>query len=444
MDEMLSDQVVVLPIYNGTYFNALFKTASKLQELTNYRFIFFFGQEYPGRGKHEEVLKGRFKYISHHDSWICKSAKLRFVRLIRKFPLIDEVVSFLETLARVVNLNFLLRKIWKMNNIRLFILPADNRYFYPFIVKFCKQRSCPVIVMPQWFAGHLELEQSFAHSKIYKPGALRRRIIRLISEKYLRPASFQTLEFQMIPIRFSEILLRWLYKVKSPDPWILHSGESDRIFVETKETFEFAKKLGFGENQLVLTGSVYLDEMNLYVSEPENQIELLVAVAPDMFASRHHANLEFANYKDYLIFLCESLLHSGYSEATFSMHPSDAGNWTNLVSAFGFSITEKPLHLILPRSKVFLATVSSTIQWAVYLKVPTVNFDFYRYNYPDYSNLGDVVYVQGKNDLVPALYSASQINSLKRGQNSPKEKFVDESKEPSINTILAEINILVR
>jgi hypothetical protein len=126
------------------------------------------------------------------------------------------------------------------------------------------------------------------------------------------------------------------------------------------------------------------------------------------------------------------------------MHPSDTGTWTNLVRSFGFTVTDEPLHLLLPRSKVFLATVSSTIQWAVYLDVPTVNFDFYRYNYPDYSNLEDVLYVQRKSDLVPALSAASHKEFLRMRHKTPRAVARNVPMSSSIQNILSEIDGMVR
>ena len=247
----------------------------------------------------------------------------------------------------------------------------------------------------------------------------------------------------MIPIRFSEILIAWLLRCIPPEPWTLHSGFANRIFVETASTYEFATELGFDERQLALTGSIFLDEIELETTVASKNIHVLVAVAPDMFSSRADVNLQFADYREYLFFLCNELMRFGYGDAVFSMHPSDAGEYHDLISGFGFEISKEPIHLLLVHTKIFLATISATIQWANYLSIPTVNFDFYQYDYPDYLNLPLVVGVQDKQKLIEKLNQAEHLAEI----NSTREVIGHISqvqrRARGVDMILAEISRLV-
>ncbi len=406
-------QAVFVPIYNGTYFSGLFKLAIKLSTESSFKFIFFFGRSYPGQQSHVSLLEGKFKYLISASNYHRQS---RVLSLASRNPLLDEFITFFELAFQCFHLRRELCSSWKDEKISLCIFPADNRYLYSFISSFARSQNTKVIVVPQWFAGPKEIEESLGHSAMYKPGKLQRFIIRLIGPKYLRSVKCGYSTFQMIPVRFSEILMSWLTRSIPPEPWILHSGFSDQILVETSGAYSFAQSLGFREQQISLTGSVYLDEINATKSLTPKGIRLLVAVAPDMFLSRKHANLQFESYEEFLGFLCSELVESGYQEAVFSMHPSDSGQYDQLIEDFGFSISRSPLHLLLVEAQIFLATISATIQWAEYLGIPTVNFDFYRYNYPDYLSYHHVLSVQNKESLKLALTQAKELSNLTRSQ----------------------------
>ncbi len=405
-------KVVLIPIYNGTYFNSLFKIATKLSERSELKFIFLFGNRYPHQARHISLLIGHFDYHFSRSSDLQCFKHSRILSFLRRSREIDELFNFIEVAMQHRILKKDLRELWIKNEVVLCLLPADNRYSYAFISDFAISENTPVILCPQWFAGPEEIEKSLGHSKIYRPNFLEQFMIGLITPQYIRKVSIGDKTVKMIPLRFSEILMKWIYGCTPPNPWILHSGFADRIFVETPATYAFAKRLGFEERQLILTGSVYLDEMLVAKSTNFKKIRVLVAVAPNMFASRSYADLQFQGYEDYLTFLCNELKRFGYGDSIFSMHPSDMGENRALIQSFDFEISEEPVHLLLARSEIYLATVSATIQWAEYLGIPTVNFDFYKYNYSDYLDSPFVLGVHDKKDLIDSLKQAEQLRKI--------------------------------
>ena len=246
----------------------------------------------------------------------------------------------------------------------------------------------------------------------------------------------------MIPIRFSEIILNRILRNIPPLPWVLHSGMANRILVETKGAYNFAIQQGIPSTQLLLTGSIYLDEMNSLVKKSVKDIQLLVAVAPDMFSSRLQHDLEFESYEEYLEYLCKTLKKYDFTAAIFSMHPSDSGQFNKLIEDYGFSISSEEIHKLLPRSKIFVATVSATIQWASYLQVPTVNFDFYHYDYPDYLNNQDyplVSLVSRKRDFEIILKGMQSGALSEPGYNALYAGFELDEVNPHLNAIICEI-----
>jgi hypothetical protein len=409
-------QVVFIPIYNGTYFSGLFKLASEMNRYSNFKFIFFFGRSYPGQDIHVSLIEGKFESLISTSNGGSHRRQSRVLSFASRNRLLDEFFTFFGLAFQCFHLSRELDSCWKNEKISFCIFPADNRYLYPFISRFARSHKTKVFVFPQWFAGPKEIEESLGHSPTYKPGTLQRSVIRLMNPKYLRNVTIGESTFQMIPVRFSEILISWFTRSIPPEPWILHSGFSDQIFVETSGAYSFAQSLGFGGQQISLSGSVYLDEIKTAKSVEPKGIKLLVAVAPDMFSSRKHANLQFESYEEYLGFLCSELIESGYQDAVLSMHPSDSGQYHQLIESFGLSISTIPLHLLLMETHIFLATISATIQWAEHLSITTVNFDFYRYNYPDYLSYNHVLPVQDKEDLKSTLIQAEELSDFTKSQ----------------------------
>ena len=439
---MSSDQhqiVAFVPIYNGTYFHGLFKLASSLSDDSNFKFIFYFGRDYPNQESHVEILKNKYEFIISSSSRERALRGLRIRGLLTRWHAIDEIFTFID-----ISLNYLLlaveiKTILRNKNISLCVFPADNRYSYPFIAKFARAERIPIIVIPQWFAGPKEIEQSLGHSAIYKPKSFGQKLVKFLSPKCLRDVSSQGSTNVMIPVRLSELFLSWMTRTIPPRPWILHSGYSDRIFVETFTTYEFARSLGFDQKQLVITGSPYLDEIDEAKFHSSPRIGILVAIAPDMFLSRQDAGLEFDSYEQYLVFICSALLSTGFQEATFSMHPSDSGQFDQLITDFGFEISKEPLHLLLTRADIFVATISATIQWAEYIKVPTINFDFYRYEYPDYLDYSCVIPVMKKKDFENSIDIARKQSQNRKIQLSERRMIPQVGETTSVDKIRFQI-----
>ncbi len=436
-------QVVFVPIYNGTYFSGLFKLASQLSENSNFKFIFFFGRRYPGQDVHVSLAEGKFETLISTSSDRSCRRKSRVLSFASRNRSLDEFFILFEIAFQYLHLSRELRNCWKNEKISFCMFPADNRYLYSYVSRFARANKTRVFVFPQWFAGPKEIEESLGHSQTYKPGKLRRSVIRMIDAKYLRNVTIEGSTFQMIPVRFSEILMSWFTRSIPPEPWILHSGFADQIFVETHGAYSFAQSLGFSRQQISLTGSVYLDEIEAAKSVKPKGIRLVVAVAPDMFSSRKHANLQFDSYEEYLEFLCSELIESGYQDAVLSMHPSDSGEYDRLIESFGFKISRVPLHLLLMETQIFLATISATIQWAEHLRITTVNFDFYRYNYPDYLSYHHVLLVQNKENLKLTLIQAKELSDFRESQEISGYN-IDPTIEPtSLDKIIFKIATIV-
>jgi len=73
------------------------------------------------------------------------------------------------------------------------------------------------------------------------------------------------------------------------------------------------------------------------------------------------------------------------------------------LEATGVTIASEPISSLIPRCDVFVASVSATIQWAIACGKPVINYDVYRYRYPDYLGVGGIVAMETAAEFRAAL-----------------------------------------
>lgn len=213
---------------------------------------------------------------------------------------------------------------------------------------------------------------------------------------------------RLLRLPLKEVLAKEITNAAPPDPWTANSGDADIIAVEGEAVKEYCIREGLNPEKIRVTGSIALDQLfecrqkqnelaaalrERYGLDPSKKI-LLSAVPPDMLSSR----AAFSEFKTYIQLLNE-WVHSlcsiqGY-EVLLSFHPSvHASDYKSLEAEFPCRVVVEPIVNVLAACDLFVSSISSTIQWAIALSIPVVNYDVYRYEYDDYRGVEGVLYVQ--------------------------------------------------
>ena len=98
------------------------------------------------------------------------------------------------------------------------------------------------------------------------------------------------------------------------------------------------------------------------------------------------------------------LLRRG-SQAPAHMSAVDAvmgEDWAHL-ERLGPRISDERIEMLIPLCDVFVASISSTIQWAIAASKPTINYDVYLYRYPDYQNASGVLLAERQDEYLRLL-----------------------------------------
>lgn len=383
-------RVIGIPVLNSVYFSSASKLAGRLKSSGKFQPVIIFSFEIY-RPELKKLLLLRTEgvdWIGLENSQGGLPSKIIAV-LASRILWID----FLSHLFGTVRFRRWLKRAIKAKCLEMFLLPADNRYLYPQMTALAKSNGIPVALFPSWFANESELVSVFSDSPIYTSGLMFgkwsgpwKNYIKFVKTK-------NTVRKPMIPFPKSEILTRVIFGAEVPNPWILNSSKADIILVETQTAFDYAKRLGFDEDQLKLTGSMFLDEM-FHAQEQEKFLRagaspretlIVCALPPNMFDYPVARGLEFNNYNELVSSWCEALNAIPDANVIVALHPTSSKDLISQVKAHGLQVSSEETHILISRADLYIACISATIQWAISSRVPTVNYDVYGFAYPDYT-----------------------------------------------------------
>jgi len=120
---------------------------------------------------------------------------------------------------------------------------------------------------------------------------------------------------------------------------------------------------------------------------------ILIALPPDFFYFvGGRSQSVYANHAGIIDFF-RRLISSHHSVRwIISLHPSMKRSDYTLLELAGATLIDEPIYQLIPLCDIFLATVSSTIRWAIASGVPVINYDIYRFHYDDFESVDGVLY----------------------------------------------------
>lgn len=317
-----------------------------------------------------------------------------FQFLWRRYPFL--VRGYLSTAhAYIRNLDVFLRS----EQADLIVLPEENLLAHSqLFVRAIHQCGGKALVFPFTVADHREWAEAFGRDPGFRPGRLKRALIRRAFPNWMMLYKGEWLAFPLPYILLNE----WL-GMAPPKPWVLNSGHADKIVLESRFLLDYGLRAGLAREKMVVLGAAYLDR--IYESEqlasqrrmdlrrdlkvPPTQRFVLLSLPPDQFLA-HHGEWEFSSYPrltDYLIgFL------SAMPEVTVlvSPHPRISESELERLSRAGANILREPIFELMPLCDLFVACASATIRMAVAASKPVINFDCYSLGYEDFKGIPGV------------------------------------------------------
>lgn len=335
------------------------------------------------------------------------------MRIVTRFILNTMPVSVVHQLYILKKEMRFIRHLIRKEHISMMVLPADNVYDQAACIKACHIEHIPTVVIPQWMSSPLEWAEFVWDNPEYNAQKITNRFIGALYPQWL----FEHKGRKLIKQPASQVLAYEWLGIAPPLPWVLHSGFTDVLALENEAVREYCISEGLPEEQLVVTGSVIMDNIaDILANSAKRKVELytamelypdrplIISALPPDFLYVGRPDCEFQNYADFVEFWCRSLAAIKGYNIIICLHPSVKFEEMSFIEKWGVKIASEPTYKMIPLGDLFVASISATIQWAIACGKPVLNYDVYQYHYPDYNNVGGVITVNTKLDYLDTLH----------------------------------------
>lgn len=155
----------------------------------------------------------------------------------------------------------------------------------------------------------------------------------------------------------------------------------------------------------------YLKKISESFNFDNSKKNVLVALPPDLIDIRNQF-CEFSTYQELLIFWMDSLKVLSSYNIFICLHPSSDKNI--IFENYNYFFWDKPTIDLIGLVDLYIASISSTIQWAASCSIPVINYDVYRFEYDDYLGYKGI------------LYAKNQVEYIEMLEKINQEKYLDE------------------
>lgn len=306
---------------------------------------------------------------------------------LRNFSFIHYVVRKIQRMKKETSL-------LKLYQVKLLVLAEDSEgYFTPQLVHCAKKQGVKSVVFPYTFANQLEfLEDAYFHDQ-----TVDKSFLSLLASKIFPKWARQYKGKKLLRWRPNVIFAAELFGKSAPNPWVMNSGFADVIAVESPFMQKYYSKAGIPEKQMVETGFVSLDSLSQFFNNRECaktemsqrfQLDLkkpwlVCAVPPSQWP---RPGIGFSSYDEFLTELVHFLKTFSDIEVILKFHPRiRLHEARQLCEKLKVPFVEYGTAQLVGVADMYLASVSSTMRWALACGVPTINYDLYAYCYEDFN-----------------------------------------------------------
>lgn len=198
-------------------------------------------------------------------------------------------------------------------------------------------------------------------------------------------------------------------------PWVMGGGNSDYIVVAGESTKQRLIRLKCHKNKIIITGLAVHDELfknyqkrdeikkDIYQKYNFDNAKPLVIVSPlQLFEEKLTDLITAQDELKSLMELCSRV----DANILVSLHPRMRKSlYGEIITKYSIPVADEPLFDIIVCADIFTAPYSSTVEWAVMCRIPTVIFDFYELNYSIFEDCKGIITVKEKAKYVPLINS---------------------------------------
>jgi UDP-N-acetylglucosamine 2-epimerase len=283
------------------------------------------------------------------------------------------------------------------------IMGGDNPgYTTASLIEGAHAEGVPVVLVPSTMSNGLEEAEVYAGDP---RNLLNRPSARLAGELFPRWVyNHNGVDvLRCVPCR---VLALEALGIAPPEPWAFNSGFAEAITAESTAMIDYAAAAGLPRERMIATGSPSDDAMfailqnaaqerrKLYdeLGLPQDRPMLLTPLPPDfLYVTGGRPQCDFREYRELVKAWIDALAGQNTCNVVVALHPSVEIETMRHIERPNVRIATRRTSELVPLCDLYVASVSSTIRWAIACGKPVINYDVYRYRYTDFMNIDGVL-----------------------------------------------------
>jgi hypothetical protein len=313
--------------------------------------------------------------------------------LMRRFPELYAFLTTLQLLRIYQSYVTTFRVLLDQRPYQAIVVPEDVvGPVWPTLIKVGLQRHVPTLILPYTLANQ---EEAFTSLRTYETvQAKHNRLAACFFPKW----RMKQAGYDLVRMPSGHVFVHECLRISPPDPWMMNSGNAQRIAVDSQASFDYFLRAGIPEKKLTITGSHSQDKLALILQDKTARLQalrsrlglagekplLLISGCPNQLAGEVPA-CEFATMKalaEHVGSVLQSL--APHYHLVVRPHPNYQ-EFGALLKGFGVHSSLLPTAELVPLCDLFVAFASATIRWASACGIPTINYDVFNYGYGDFA-----------------------------------------------------------
>jgi hypothetical protein len=283
------------------------------------------------------------------------------------------------------------------------VLGGNNPgYTTPALIEGFKRSGVPTVIVSSTMSNGLEEAAIYAEDPRYHVTRWPARLAAAVFPKWC--IEYGGLRLLRCPV--GRVLALEALRIAPPRPWVFNSGYADAIAMESQAMVDYCVEAGLPRDNMVLTGSPSDDTMASVVADaprlreelyaelglPALRPMLLTALVPDfLYLDGGRPLCDFQKYDALVEFWVRSLAAQSTFNVVVALHPSVKIDAMRHIERRNIRIAPRRTAQLVPLCDLYVASVSSTIRWAIACGKPVINYDVYRFRFTDFLQVPGVV-----------------------------------------------------
>lgn len=287
------------------------------------------------------------------------------------------------------------KKLLQTFNIKLIVLAEDSEdYFTPQLVRAGKSLDIKSVVFPYTFANQFEfLEDAHFNNRLVKSN-----FFSWLAGTFYPKWTYRYKERNLIKSTPALIFSSEIFGDAPPNPWVMSSGRVDVIASESQFMKDYYVQAGLSAEKFHITGYLSLDSLSekFYNRESfrqqiikefgfdEKSPIIVSSVVPSQWP---RAGVGFESYDEFLENYFGYFKQLKNVNVIYKFHPRlGEENIKSICTKYGILYCKYDTSEIIAAADLYIASVSSTIRWALACGITTINYDIYNYGYGDFDS----------------------------------------------------------